>query len=320
MNKLHKYLDYYLMDYDEFLEGLTCQISKEFFTLKDKYYKTFYIKKKRGGVREINQPIDNLLFLQKRINAYLLMHRSNNLCVSYGFENHKSIVDGALLHTNKKWVLNIDIKDFFCSINEDKIKEVFKPKFKKVRNLNKFIQIITYNNGLPQGAPCSPTISNYICDRLDFNILKYIINLNKGIVYSRYADDLTFSSNNEIEIEDFIKNIKKLLSEYGFSVNQKKIKFYRYYRNQEVTGLTVNEKVNIKRNFIKKIRAILYNWGKNEEETMQQFFRMYPKKSEKARFHKIIRGWIDFVGQVRGKKDPIYLKFLDQYHKNISNY
>ena len=292
-------------------------------TINTPDYKHYAIKKKRGGKRNIFVPEERLMKIQKRLNYFL---QAWYLCIKpsevHGFVinprylgKHCNIVANASVHTGKKHVLNIDLKDFFPSISAKRIKTLFSsPYF----NYNEQIALAltfltTYRSKLPTGAPTSPVLSNFVCLELDANLRTFC--QKNALHYSRYADDLTFSSDTIIA-QDTIHNIIQLINKNGFEINKKKFRLKSSYRKQTVTGLTVNEKVNVDRKLLKKIRAMLHDWSKNGiVAATQRHFNITDVviNNETVRFKNRLKGYIDFVGQVRGKNDAVYMKFKRQF-------
>lgn len=247
---------------------------------------------------------------------------------------HCNIVENAKVHVNKKFVLNIDLKDFFPSISARQVKEIFSST---CFNFNEQIStalalLTTYEGKLPIGAPSSPVISNFVCLELDLALKEFCQKINSeyfyndnnkllhkkkqfvffetyDIAYSRYADDITFSSNIPISTE-MLSNIISIIHQYGFELNEKKLRFKLSNRKQTVTGLTVNEKVNIDRKLLKKIRAMLHDLTTNGiEQSVQRHFKVTNiEQRHKATFINRLEGYINFVGQVRGKSDSLYVK------------
>ena len=168
----------------------------------------------------------------------------------YGFLNDKSFIDNARNHIAKRIILNIDLKDFFDQIHFGRVLGMLvKPPYSLGREAAITItQIACYNGHLPQGSPCSPIITNMICAPLDNAMMR--LAKKTGCYYSRYADDITFSTyrkefdkgivlenNGTIELGD---EIKRILSKHSFIVNQKKVSLKTKDCRQEVTGITVN--------------------------------------------------------------------------------
>ncbi|KHJ37786.1 retron-type reverse transcriptase [Pedobacter glucosidilyticus] len=285
--------------------------------LNNPLYKNYTIKKKRGGARQICEPEKHLKSIQKRLNyflqAYYLWIKPNEV---HGFVVnphylgiHCNIVENAKVHVNKKDVLNIDLKDFFPSISAQQVKNIFSSNY---FNFNEQIStaltlLTTYEGKLPIGAPTSPVISNFICHQLDNDLITFCKQNN--LTFTRYADDLTFSSDNTIS-DDNTLNIFDLIKKNQFEINEKKVRLKRSHRKQTVTGLTVNSKVNVDRKLLKKIRAMLHDLVKNGIETsVKKHFNIGNiEQRHKVIFINRLKGYINFVGQVRGKNDSLYLK------------
>lgn len=233
----------------------------------DSLYNTFEIPKKSGGFRIINAPVEKLKKIQIKLRDSLyIIHNeymeTNNITelVSHGFQRNKSIITNAYIHKKKRYILNIDIANFFPSLNFGRVQGYFYKN--KVFNFSKeaatiIAQLTCYEGKLPQGAPTSPFISNLIFNIVDMHIIK-LANRYK-LDYTRYADDMTFSTNNKRFIKDykeFVKKITKILKKNGFAINEKKTRLEYFSLRQEVTGITVNDKLNASRNFIDQTRAM----------------------------------------------------------------
>lgn len=278
---------------------------------KNSFYKTFTVPKKNGGFREINQPLNKLFDIQKEFSKYLIVKRGVYNEISHGFELNKSILTNAQKHINKKIVLNIDIEDFFLNISKEHVSEVLSEKFNLTKFESNYIaDLLTFNNHLPQGSPSSPIISNYVCDELDERLRNYCKQYN--ITYSRYADDLTFSFHFDrlpiIQVTEIILIIEDL----KFKINRKKFRWFYQNNRQTVTGLVVNSEVNVKREFYKNIRAILWNWeNKGLEWSLEEFNKKYPKRNN---FNKTVKGWIDYIGFIKGKKHKYYSELNAKYN------
>src|SRR5210317_1081297 len=153
--------------------------------MPDITYSTYSIRKKSGKRRIITAPNQKLKDAQYEIMRYL-----NNQKVSeyaHGFVENRSILTNAINHTNKNFILNVDMKDFFPSIKRQRVASLFS----KLGLSKKALEVALFQDQLPQGSPCSPVISNLVCFDLDEYMGLY--SERKGFSYSRYADDLTFS-------------------------------------------------------------------------------------------------------------------------------
>lgn len=280
-------------------------------------YKQFTIKKKKGGERQIFEPEKKIKAIQKRLNyflqAYYLWVKPTEV---HGFVVHPrylgtycNIVENAKVHTGKKFVLNIDLKDFFPSISAKQVKNIFTSHYFNFNEqiANALTLLTTYEGKLPIGAPTSPVISNFICHQLDRDLINFC--KNNQLTFTRYADDLTFSSDTTISNDNML-DIINLIKKNNFEINEKKLRFKTSNRKQTVTGLTVNEKVNVDRKLLKKIRAMLHDLTTNGVKTAVQnhFHTENVEQRHIAKFIHRLEGYINFVGQIRGKTDSLYIK------------
>ena len=190
--------------------------------------------------------------------------------LSHGFRKGHSIVTNSRPHTGRRYVLNVDIKDFFPSLNFGRVRGYFlkNKDFQLSEKTSTVIaQIACYKNSLPQGSPCSPIISDLLAHILDVRL----VNLAKkyGCTYSRYADDLTFSTNQKVfpvalaapMKENAMKweigaDLRQKITNSDFTVNDEKTRMQYSVSRQTVTGLVVNKKVNIKSGYYRIARSM----------------------------------------------------------------
>ncbi|WP_427150785.1 retron Ec67 family RNA-directed DNA polymerase/endonuclease [Streptococcus sanguinis] len=236
----------------------------------DKLYESFEIPKKNGGIRIIQAPKKELKEVQQQIlkileKRALSLEKENKISfrLSHGFIKYKSIITNAEKHRNKKIILNIDIENFFPSFHFGRIVGFFEKNknFKLPKEVAIFLaQLTTVDGSLPQGSPCSPIITNLICQILDFRISK--LAKEYKLNYSRYVDDMTFSTNKENFLDcypEFFSKLSNVLIKAGFSINDKKTRIHFNRNKQIVTGLVVNKKINVQKNFYKNTRAMAHN-------------------------------------------------------------
>jgi RNA-directed DNA polymerase len=219
----------------------------------NKFYRTFKIKKRSGKLRIIDEPLPSL----KEIQKWILKNILNNIDpskYSMAFIAGSSIKDNAKYHRKQNYVLSLDIKDFFPSINTTKIYRVYK----KLGYTNSVAYLLSKlcvkEDALPQGAPTSPALSNLICWRIDLRISGYAE--KHKLQYTRYADDITISG--DFNPKQLVKFIIQVLKDDGFDVNYKKTRVLRPYQRQIVTGIVVNQNFNIERDKRKLMRQELY--------------------------------------------------------------
>ena len=295
-----------------------------------KRYSESFIPKKRGGERKLLIPSSELKFVQQRLLQVLQVVYKPKRSVR-GFTYGESIVSNARDHVGKRYVLNVDLKDFFPSIHFGRVRGMFMnyPYSLNDKVATVLAQICSLETELPQGAPTSPIISNMICAKLDSQLIR--LAKKTGCYYTRYADDLTFSTakktfplslakkeGNQRVIAG--KKLEKIIHDNGFRVNPEKICLQTRYGHQEVTGLTVNKKVNVKRKSVRQIRAMLHAWEKYgytaaESDHPKYNYKFQYDSSYEPSFQKVVKGKSEFIGLVRGKDDSIYIRFNNKAHE-----
>ena len=198
------------------------------------YYRTFDIPKKKGGFRTITAPHSSLKNIQKWIYYNILNNIKIHGC-AHGFAPSKSILTNANVHINQKYLLKIDLKDFFPSIPMSYVLQLFKSLGYTSKVAFYLSSLCCYDGCLAQGSPVSPVISNVIAKHLDRRL--YRIAKKYNLKYSRYADDIAFSG--ECISVKFIEYVKGIITDCGFLVNDNKIRLYKEYGNKILTGLSL---------------------------------------------------------------------------------
>jgi hypothetical protein len=242
---------------------------------RSRFYEEKEIPKRNGDIRIIHAVKGALWYVQRKTHEYLSDNYKPHAAAK-GFIKEGGIVKHSMIHRNKKLVISFDIKDFFPTITFARVMGMFKAhpfKFSREKSIV-YAQIccLPENNGaLPQGGITSPYISNMICRRLDSRFLEYA-NKEK-FHYSRYADDLTFSTNKNVNYGKLEKFVAKIIKEEGFQINKSKSRLMKKSDRQVVTGVVVNEGLNVNRKYIRSLRALIYNSIKNgvyQEATKSQ--------------------------------------------------
>lgn len=303
----------------------------------EKRFRNFTIPKKSGGKRTISAPNHSLLNILYYVNEiFKAFYRPNDY--AFGFVEGRNIVDNARKHVGQNYVFNIDLSDFFTSIDQARVWGRLKAKpfcFKQsmaniiagLCSMKMTMPDGTIRYVLPQGAPTSPILTNMICQRMDEQLgrlaAKYKVN------YSRYADDMTFSSMHNIyqEGSSFRKELRAIIEGQNFRINDKKTRLnVRGVRTrQEVTGLTVNEKPNVTRSYVKNIRAILHIWERfGHDEAQKRFLPFYIKEGKAKKLkgiphvENVLEGKLLFMKMVKGENDPTFAKLWNRY-ENLVN-
>lgn len=294
-------------------------------------YKKFHIRKKSGGLRDICAPRYQPRLLLYLINIVLKAVYTPSESVM-GFTEGRSVVDNARMHTGHHYVFNIDLKNFFPSIPQARVwKRLQLPPFNFPKEIANVVAGLccTANpehtgNVLPQGSPTSPLLTNAVCDKLDRRMRG--VARRFGLHYSRYADDMTFSSMHNVyqEDSDFRREIRRIIEEQGFTMNDDKTRLLRDGRRQEVTGLTVNSIVNVSRKYVSDLRWLIHIW--ETEGYARAYSQFYPRyKKEKGYIKKgepvmenVIGGKLNYLKMVKGTGNPAYQKLQARYNKLAS--
>ncbi|PWN59764.1 reverse transcriptase domain-containing protein [Chryseobacterium viscerum] len=310
---------------------------------KQNRYTKFIIKKKSGEDRIIHSPAPGLKAIQKCINVIFQSIYEVNPAAT-GFVIGKSIVDNGIVHSGKNYVFNLDLKDFFSSIDQARIWGRLKvPPFNlneqngnlEIANIiaslcchemeverfdainNKWEKVI--KNVVPQGAPTSPTLINIICQKLDF----YLSAVAKrfSLRYTRYADDITFSSDHNVYHNngEFLTEIKRIIKSERFDIKDSKTHLQKRGYRQEVTGLVVNVKPNVHSKYVKQIRHWLYIWEKHGYEYASKFFinpylknKINPKDNIPD-LYIILRGKLNYLKMIKGSDNSTYIKLSNRF-------
>jgi RNA-directed DNA polymerase len=229
-------------------------------TNKESQYKEKIIPKK-GGTRTLKCIVRTspLRQIQQNLQENFL----NNISIPdivYGFKKGSSYKNYLYAHTDRKYYLRVDIKNFFDSIKKELILEVMQDYLKMSESANEEVldiiyNIVTLNDKLPQGAITSPSIANIVFRQLDLRILKYCNEFD--VTYTRYADDLLFSSNDTFLLKPFfLKKISYILSSKGFKINSQKI--MKNNKKIVLNGFIVGEEVSLSRRRLNDISTVLF--------------------------------------------------------------
>ena len=234
--------------------GISLQVL--YFFASDKgIYIDFEVPKRDGkSTRHISAPILPLRQIQRWLldNILSMVPLSNH---ATAYIQGKSIFDNASSHIQANVVINIDLKDFFPSITFQRVIGLYLNLGYIYPVATLLAQLSCHNNQIPQGAPTSPAISNILCRRLDNRLSK--LGEKLAFRYTRYADDITFSGNRFVN--SFMDSVKRIIADEGFEINERKTRITYSGKAQKVTGLVVNEKVNIPRDYYRRLRAVIHN-------------------------------------------------------------
>ncbi|PMB51098.1 RNA-dependent DNA polymerase [Fischerella thermalis CCMEE 5201] len=244
------------------------------------HYIRFKMPKKTGGERLISAPMPSL----KQTQHWILEKILKKIAVhdaAHGFCTQRSIVTNATPHVGADVIINFDLKDFFPSISYKRVKGLFQSfgyseaaatifgllctaaEVEELELDGKTYYLALGDRHLPQGSPASPVITNLLCRRLDRRLTAMAEKFS--FTYTRYADDLTFSAVGDSQryICNILKCTESIVTHEGFTLNQEKTRILRKSRQQEVTGVVVNNKLNVSKKTLKQFRATLYQIEKD---------------------------------------------------------
>ena len=293
-------------------------------------YSPFEIPRRGGGTRLIKAPDEKLKLLQLKLSVLLQdcldeingeKKRKDN--IAHGFRPNRSIISNATQHRNRRWVFNLDLQDFFPSIHFGRVRGYFirDKHFGLQENVATMLpQIACDGNELPQGSPCSPVISNLVAHVLDMHIVRLAAEV--GCTYSRYADDLTFSTNKKEFPQEIAAlsqsdphvwlpgaRLQEIIDHSSFKVNTRKTRMQYRDSRQDVTGLVVNRKINIRREYRHDVRAMVH--------------RLFSTGSFQV-FGPVIKDGVTTIEKRDGSLDELhgrlgFIDGIDLYNKEIAD-
>lgn len=290
-------------------------------------------KRDPSRTRRISVPPPALGIIQGKLNKILQLAYKRRGPV-HGFVTGRSILTNAIEHVARRWVLNIDLENFFPTINFGRVRGMFMAPPYRVSPpaATVLAQICCADNALPQGAPTSPIVSNMVCGRLDGELLA--LARRYRCRYSRYGDDLTFSTRQrdfpaalaevgDSWIGDHVRvgpALAGAIESNGFRVNGSKTRLQFQDCHQEVTGITVNEFPNIPRALVREIRSMIHAWRRHGLEAAERRFHEHyawrdrRPGSPPPSYASVLKGKLEFLRMVRGPEDHIYRKLRSQLH------
>jgi len=238
--------------------GISVKYLRGVLANRNKFYQSYYIPKRRCKERQIDAPNYEI----KSIQNWILNNFLNKSVVherAIGYIKNKSIKDNARFHINNKFIMCLDIQNFFSSIKVGQVKKIFSEIIENNEKLvNDFVKACTFKDYLPQGGVTSPMLSNLVFKVADNEIFKLC--MDRNINYSRYSDDMTFSCNNFKKLKEIIPLIEKIIKKYNFNLNKPKTRFLTGKGRKIVTGIILNSgRMTIGRKRKRNIRAMMHN-------------------------------------------------------------
>lgn len=222
------------------------------------------------------------------------------------------------IHCGKKYVLKMDIKDFYGSVPYPFIEQVIKNVCKRIKNadINYYLMITTVDDKLPTGAPTSAHIANACFSPVDKRIRDYANML--GVNYSRYMDDLTFSCDDKYLLNLIEKYVTRTLGNFGYKLNERKTKYISDNMQQNVLGVIVNNKdVRLPKKLRRKLRATLHNYSVFKSSGAKQIDLKYRTWSEKSIAR--LKGYLAYAKQVDKKSYNKLINYAKKLDINLSS-
>lgn len=281
--------------------------------------------KKHGGTRRICVPPLDLRILQDKLLRVFTLVYNPRPCVT-GFAKGRNIIDNASPHAHKRLVLNFDLEDFFPTIHFGRVQGMLESgPFSLAHEAAMMLtQLVTHDDGhLPQGAPTSPIVANMVCGPLDTAMMAFA--REHRFRYSRYADDITLSTTqrklpaavasvDDDGVCDLGAPLVDLIAKHHFRIRAGKTRARTSLRRQMATGLVINEFPNVRRVFLRDLRAMIHSC---RLKGMAEAAKLHAEKTKRTPggnldqwIQTVIRGRLAFVKMVRGESDPIYRRLL----------
>lgn len=268
-------------------------------------YRQLERSKANGKVRILHAPTSKLKTVQRWITAKILLKQRPHAYATAYYPG-STLAQGAGPHVGRKVVIRMDLKDFFPSISYTQVRRVFSGFGYSYGVARALASLCCHEGKLVQGAPSSPALSNLVALNLDRRITglkKHLNSLDQKFYYSRYADDLIFSFDDE-GLVGTLPLLREIIREEGFEVNEDKLRIMRSGRQQKVTGVVVNRKLNVNASECRRLRAVLHNISKHGWDAEMQRWEKSTNTPVKDRHHfsQILAGRIAFVCSLNPKK------------------
>ena len=299
---------------------------KKIWWYQGRMYHQFNIAKGSGKPRLISAPDRRLKILQRKLAPLLdQLYQVRNPV--HGFVPARSVKTNAAAHGRRRFVITLDLQDFFPTITENRIRGLLRSLEVDRRVAEIIGRLCCVNNHLPQGAPTSPVLSNMICYRLDTVLLQ--VAKSARAIYTRYADDITFSSHQPPSLlfdgalpvagrfppNALAPAVKDAVVDNGFTIQPEKAHYADRNSRRIVTGVKINAGLNVDRRYVRQIRAILHSI---ETLGLRDAQAKYTDSGGKGGLATHLRGKISYLGHLKGQTDPVVRSLAQRYNKNYS--
>ncbi|MHC2294031.1 RNA-directed DNA polymerase [Bradyrhizobium barranii subsp. barranii] len=319
-----------LVSANDFYAYLGVGVGERKFLEKHAYhrYKHVHVPKRRGGLRLLMMPERRLKFLQRKTHQLLLQLYRPRTPV-HGFVKDKGAITNANEHQKRRYLLNIDVRNFFGVISRRRVHGMLLSMGLTDETADAICSICVTANQLPQGAPTSPILSNLVAYRLDRDLMRFAKTYR--LRYTRYADDISFSSYTpplalfnaglptpgRVKPDQLSAVLSAAFSTNGFEIASDKVWFADSKSRKEVTGLVVNEFTNVRRTFVRNLRAAIYKTEKLGLATAQAAYQK--KYGTTATLEQVLRGRLEWIAQVRGRSFGPYRTLGKRFNQLFPN-
>ncbi|MCB9298291.1 MAG: RNA-directed DNA polymerase [Lewinellaceae bacterium] len=313
------------------LEGLALSLGKASLKLlalaEQPSYNEFRIPKKSGGMRRIEDPTPELKKAQRKLNDYLqAVYHFQRTDAAYGFlanpvddPSPRHILSNARVHMGCRWLLNVDAKDFFHMVSEERVKQVFQsgPFHFEEPIAGLLASLCCYKGRLPMGAPTSPILSNFASVPMDHALMELARKYDWK--YTRYADDMTFSAQEEITEAHFAE-VGAIIRSHGFLLNPEKKKHYGPEdEDKEVTGLLVREsRIDLPEGYLEQLEKAIDHLDKAIDAKYSMASGRGQKTAWLEELEQQIRGKLEYARQILGEGDLLYLDLVVQLDEALT--
>jgi len=299
---------------------------KKIWWYRHRMYSQFDIAKGAGKVRTITAPDRRLKFLQQKLVALLVqLYRVRNPV--HGFVPVRSVKTNAEAHGRRRYVVNLDLRNFFPTISEKRIVGLLLALGIDKRVSEIVARLSCHMGHLPQGAPTSPVLSNMICYRLDTELLQAA--KAARAIYTRYADDITFSGYQpptplfeggipavgRFSPELLTPSLKAVFENNGFEVHPEKAHYADRNSRRIVTGVKINDGLNVDRRYVRRIRAMLHSI---EKLGLADADAKYVASGGRGNLAAHLRGKIAYIAHLKGKSDPVVRSLAHRYNSSFT--
>lgn len=305
--------------------GISAAELRKIWFYRSRMYHRFDIPKRSGGSRTITAPDNRLKMIQRKLLALLepLYQRRRPV---HGFVEDRSVLSNAEAHLKRRYVLNVDLKDFFPSITEARVAGVLRSFGLAGRVADVVARLICVDGYLPQGAPTSPLLSNMICFRLDKRLMAFA--REARCIYTRYADDITISgvqpptplfeggtpAAGRLAPDLLAESFRRIIEGNGFALHPEKLHYADRNSRRTVTGVKINEFPNVDRRYVRDLRAALHCVATLGFEEAQKSFEEKHGGRPGVPLASHLQGRIAWVTFVKGQADPVVRALTTRYN------